>query len=190
MEEKNKVIVIEYMIKNDSFGICRVEKWNGQEKIDLVPLETDFTLGGAEKKLKEILEKDVNDTFVIVKYYKKGYQKEIIKNQPKLPKKQFAVFTKPFDNKSKVYYWGVIEAHDRISASHAIEIIGWYLRNSEMYLYQLENGRLKKNYFPSIPILTPYDENYEGLKTKIKGVKITPLEDILPKNENKNEKNN
>lgn len=178
MEEKQRKIVIENTA--DTYYICRVKKIWGMEKIDMEPLETAVSLIGAEKKLKEILEKDENDTFVIVKHFRKGYQKEMPKKQPKLPKKQFAVFTKPFDNQNKVYYWGVIEATDRTSASHALEIVGWYLRPGDLYFYTLKNGRLRKNPFPSIPILTPYDENYEGLKTKVKGVKIVPIEEILP----------
>ena len=87
--------------------------------------------------------------------------------------KKFAVFGYPSDrgryntyyyHSSKVYFWGIIEGRNRREAYLKLEFGRYWYRalSRDVFLYELKDGKLAKNYFPGIPILSPYTPKYKG----------------------------
>ena len=104
--------------------------------------------------------------------------------------KKFAVFGYPSNYgrydypSSKVYFWGIIEGRNRREAYLKLEFGSYWYRalSRDVFLYELKDGKLVKNYFPGIPILSPYTPKYKG--GHISGVVVVPLKDILPEDLN------
>ena len=167
---------------SDVFGIFKKEHIFGRDMISCMPIETAKTIEEARTKLRAMIDHNNSEKFVIAKILETGCGEKKIKDEYKLKPKQFAVFTFPEHGpKDKIYFWGIVEGFNRSIAYGKIEKHGfWYARVSkEIFLYELKNRRLLRNYFHGIPILNPYEPNYSG--GTIKGAKSVPIKEILPK---------
>lgn len=168
------------------YGICKIDRTSGFSKINFDPLEIANSLKDARKKLNKTMEY-FDGEFLIVRYFEKGRKEDIDIKKVNLPAKKFAVFGFPDRHsiyskirENKVYYWGIIEGTDRNDAFTKLKFKEyWYhVLSRDLFLYELKDGKLTKNHFPGIPILSPYDIRYKG--GIIDGVKKVPLKDILP----------